>query len=211
MKEIELSVIYARESAITVLEKLLKKFESKNRIRVRITPLTWADAWAELVRVALYHKGPDVSEIGSTWICDLANMGALHSFTKQEINKFDEADSFFPTSWNSTKIAGKNQVWAIPWFEDTRILYYRKDILQNLDIEKNSAFLSHEQLIKTLGNLQENSIAIPLSLPNSQSWMILQSLATGCGELEEISSTRMEIISNLTVRKHYKDLKNISI
>ena len=46
----------------------IAEFEAQSRVKVRQNRLLWANAWQDLLQVALYFKGPDISEIGSTWL-----------------------------------------------------------------------------------------------------------------------------------------------
>ena len=46
----------------------LDDFESNHGVQVRTQNIDWNTAWDELLRIALYSQGPDVSEIGSTWL-----------------------------------------------------------------------------------------------------------------------------------------------
>jgi len=50
-----------------LIQPLLAEFEAKYHIQVKLRLLTWDAAWSELVKVALYNDGPDISEVGSTW------------------------------------------------------------------------------------------------------------------------------------------------
>lgn len=61
---------------------------SEYHIHIRLRRLAWDTAWSDLVKVALYGDGPDVSEIGSTWLGDLGAMNALRLFDKADITMF---------------------------------------------------------------------------------------------------------------------------
>ena len=39
----------------------------------------------------------------------------------------DEAD-FFPGAWGSTEVGGTS--YGVPWYVETRVLYYRKDLAE---------------------------------------------------------------------------------
>ena len=56
---------------------LLKLFEEKYGIHVRVDAIPYSSLrWSSLVEAALYHSGPDVSEVGNTWVGDLVRMEA---------------------------------------------------------------------------------------------------------------------------------------
>lgn len=86
MAEIELSIMSRGPTTADDLRPLLEEFEVKNRTRVRLRIFEWDTAWADLVKVALYQDGPDVSEIGSTWLGSFVAMNALQQFSDREIS-----------------------------------------------------------------------------------------------------------------------------
>ncbi len=93
MPDIEFSLmsnVYTAEA----LEKALQELSHQTGVLYRSQFLTWGNAWTELVRVALYSHGPDVSEIGTTWVGDLVGMNSLHAFTYAEIEAIGGADLF---------------------------------------------------------------------------------------------------------------------
>src|SRR5258708_12566230 len=83
------------------IQPLLDQFEAANDIHVRLRPMSWDVAWGDLVRVALYGDGPDVSEIGSTWLGDFVAMNALHPFHPSNIHALTAASPFFPSPSHS--------------------------------------------------------------------------------------------------------------
>ncbi|HQJ12566.1 MAG TPA: hypothetical protein PKY49_12005, partial [Anaerolineae bacterium] len=56
------------------IEALMLEFRARTGTQVQLQPLSWDMAWNEMVKIAIYHNGPDVSEIGATWMSDLAGM-----------------------------------------------------------------------------------------------------------------------------------------
>ena len=64
----------------------LDDFQARHGIHVHVQRIDWASAWDELMRIALYGQGPDVSEIGSTWLGTLVEMDALRPLTSRYAN-----------------------------------------------------------------------------------------------------------------------------
>jgi len=178
MKEIEFSVMFHNQRAIDLLKKLLGDFEKQQNIKVNLTVLNWNDAWTELVKVALYQDGPDISEIGNTWVSDFARMNALNPFTESEIKILGGSEKFLPSLWESSHVYGNPEIWAIPWLADTRILYYRRDMLHSAGIDEEGAFDSFEAFTKTLEKLLDNGINIPVAIPTLQTRMTLHHIAS---------------------------------
>ena len=65
MIEIELSVMARTPNTTEELKQLLSIFENRHNLKINLQVLTWETGRAELVRTAMYHHGPDISEIGT--------------------------------------------------------------------------------------------------------------------------------------------------
>ena len=94
--ELELSIMADSPAGI---QPLLDEFESDSGIRVRLRLLAWDTAWSDLVKVALYGDGPDVSEIGSTWLGDLVAMNAVRALDEAELAHLERPSAFLPSAW----------------------------------------------------------------------------------------------------------------
>lgn len=178
MAEIEFSVMYHSPHATQQLRELLSEFEQQTKIHVRLKTLNWADAWTDLIRVALYNDGPDVSEIGNTWVSDLARMNALRPFAPPDLRNLGGPQAFLASLWQTVSVIGKPQIWAIPWLADTRILYYRQDLLSEAGIDPATAFADHLALENTLQRLQEAGIEAPWVVPSGQTRMTIHHVAS---------------------------------
>ena len=165
MEEIELSVMHhAADPALTaqVLQPLLDQFKTQARVQVRLQCLDWTTAKQDLTKVALYHHGPDVSEIGSTWVSELIAMNAIRPFAPHELAKIGQPSEFAPASWSTTQVAGDNQVWALPWLAETYVIHYRQDLLRQAGVEKATAFQTHAQLEQTAARRHAGVVDIPV-------------------------------------------------
>jgi hypothetical protein len=100
METIELSVM-SFDASTRGPQDLMAEFEARYRVRVHLTQLSWEDAWAQVVKYALYGDAPAVSEIGSTWVASLAAMNALRPFTAHELLAFGGEPAFLRTAWHS--------------------------------------------------------------------------------------------------------------
>jgi len=178
MKQIEFSVMYHNDQSLAALQELLHDFENSSRIHVRLRVLNWADAWTELIKVALYKQGPDVSEIGSTWLGDFARMLALHNFNNSDLRSLGGADSFLPAIWSSATQPEASQIWGIPWIADTRVVFYRRDYFKQADIDEKTAFQSHASLTNALEKLQKAGYSQPWTVPTHRSRMTLHNVSS---------------------------------
>jgi multiple sugar transport system substrate-binding protein len=179
MNELVFSVFNHGQGSIMQMKELLAQFEQREGIRVRLEVIDWDVAWPRLVEFAIYHHGPDVSEVGNTWIMDLVHMNALEPFSNEEINTITEGIRFFEPSWNScvTSGPGGRTVWALPWTGDVRVVYYRRDLLEKAGVDESGAFTTPQAFEQTLRRLKENGVANPLAMQTKFSRIGLQNMA----------------------------------
>jgi multiple sugar transport system substrate-binding protein len=165
MVEIEFSVMTDNEGDAEKLLPLLKAFEQQYNIRVNLVGIPWPKGWEEIAKFGIYGHGPDVSEVGSTWVGSLAAMQALRPLTRQEVRALGGAEAFFKNIWEIGYLPGDPEPWAVPWLSDVIVLQYWKDALEKAGIhDPQAAFATHAALVNTLQKLQAAGIEHPLSL-----------------------------------------------
>ena len=67
---------------------------------------------------------PDIGQIGTTWMGEFASTGALDATPTDLIAE----DEFFPGPWSTTVVDETS--FGVPWYTETRVLYYRKDLAE---------------------------------------------------------------------------------
>lgn len=163
--ELEFSIMAPGGESI---RPLLERFEAESGVRVRVRQLAWDTAWGAFVRAALYNDGPDVSELGTTWVNDLIGMNALRSFDAAEVAALGRALAFLPAAWKTaarTQEGGSERVWSIPWVTGARLIFYRKALLERAGIDPRAAFRSNAELIQTVERLQAAGVRVPWTVP----------------------------------------------
>lgn len=180
MEEITFSVFDRGQDVPNHIQDLLHQFEQEQGIRIRLETIPWVQGWARMVEVALYHSGPDVSEIGNTWAGDLTRMGALRPYKQDEIISITGDEKIFVSVWESV---GKTEddataVYSIPWSADVRAVFYRRDLLANAGIEEETAFKDTAQFDQTLATLKAKHVTVPLALPTQRSNLTIHNLAS---------------------------------
>lgn len=180
MIELTLSVFEHGTASIERLKERLRTFETEQGIRVHVETMGWDSGWPRLIEVALRQDGPDVSEIGNTWVMDFVHMNALRPFMRDEIGKITGGARFFEAAWKSciTSEGAERTIWAIPWAGDVRAVYYRRDILQQAGIDEKQAFSDAQAFADTLQTLQAHGIATPLSFATLRSRLSVHNLAS---------------------------------
>ena len=178
---LELSIMNHGALFVEEVRALLRQFEQDTQIEVHLRVLEWRDAWAELVRAALYNDGPHISEIGNTWLSEFISMNALRPFIGMEVSRLGGAQQFLPSAWQSAMSRGPSGVtvmaWAVPWLADMRLIHYRQDVLEQAGIEPATAFQSAATLLQTCARLHAAGVINPIVLPSRQSRMTLQNMA----------------------------------
>ena len=113
-----------------VVRELLDDFEREHptiRIEAQQMPLTAAHE--KLLTAFAGDALPDIGQLGNTWIPELAMLGALAPLqTYVDESSAIPRDDYFAGIWDSNVIGG--QLYGIPWYIDTRLLFYRKDLLE---------------------------------------------------------------------------------
>lgn len=110
---------------------LMPGFERANPgLRVEIQPLPWSAAHEKLLTGFAGNSLPDVAQIGNTWLAELVAIGALAPLPANEQALF--ADNF-DAVLDTNRIGGTP--YAVPWYVDTRLQYYRTDLFQRAGYE----------------------------------------------------------------------------
>lgn len=113
-----------------VVAELIPAFEKQNPgIRIDLQQIPWTAAHEKLLTAFAGRVTPDVAQLGSTWVAELVALKALEPLDAW-VARSDSIDpkDFFPGSWNGNVIGG--HTWGVPWYADTRLLFYRKDLLR---------------------------------------------------------------------------------
>jgi len=97
--------------------------EANPDITVTVTPVPWDAAHDRIVNAIAGGEVPDVTMVGTTWMGEFAALGGLDP-TPSNI----DGSQFFDGAWNTTVVDGTS--YAVPWYVETRLLYYRTDLAE---------------------------------------------------------------------------------
>jgi len=112
-----------------VVAELIREFEAENPgIHVDVQNIPWTAAHEKLLTAFAADGLPDVFQLGNTWIPEFAELDTLTPLAPfvARSKVVDPAD-YFQGIWDTNVI--HDQLVGIPWYVDTRLLYYRKDLL----------------------------------------------------------------------------------
>lgn len=121
------------------LGKLAEEFEKENTdINVKVQAIPWETAHDKLLTAVASKNGPDVLQLGTTWVPEFADAGALLDLTPYLEDYPDfKPENYFAGSADS--MTYDDQVVGIPWYIDTRVLYYRTDLLKEAGYDQAPA------------------------------------------------------------------------
>lgn len=106
---------------------LVPAFEARHPgTTVRVQQIPWSAAHEKLLTAFVGDALPDVIQLGNTWIPEFAALGALAPLEPwlAKTPALDPQD-FFPGVRDAAVIDGA--MLAVPWYADTRLLFYRSD------------------------------------------------------------------------------------
>ena len=96
-------------------------------VTVNVTPVDWGQAVAKLQTAIAGKQTPDVSQMGTDMMGQFAATGAL-----EPVPANIEPGTFFESAWNTNIVDGT--VYGVPWYVETRLLYYRTDVAEKAGI-----------------------------------------------------------------------------
>ncbi len=110
------------------IQPLLPGFARRHpEITVRIQAVPWGAAHDLLLTAFAGGSSPDLCQLGNTWIPEFAAIGAIRPLDPLLADSSLRPADYFPGIWETNCIGG--QVYGIPWYVDTRLLFYRSDLL----------------------------------------------------------------------------------
>ena len=120
---------WAIGSEVEKIGEIFDEFRLENPdIELRVQQIPWLAAHEKLLTAFAGDATPDVCQLGNTWIPEFGALGALEPLDSyiQRSNVVDPKD-YFPGLWKTNEVEG--HVYGIAWYADTRLLFYRKDML----------------------------------------------------------------------------------
>ena len=113
-----------------VVSGLIREFEAENPgIRVEVQNIPWTAAHEKLLTAFAADGLPDICQLGNTWIPEFATLGSLTPLQPYvDASSGVQPADYFQGIWDTNLI--QDELVGIPWYVDTRLLFYRKDLLR---------------------------------------------------------------------------------
>lgn len=129
------------------LPDFVKAFEEANPgVTVEVTAIPWDAAHNKFQTAIAGGNTPDVAMVGSTWMADFGDSFAT---VPDEI----ATDVFYPGALSTTEVDDRSA--GVPWYVDTRVLYYRTDLAQQAGWTQPPA--DWDELQQMAGDLQQKA------------------------------------------------------
>jgi multiple sugar transport system substrate-binding protein len=112
-----------------VVAELARAFEAEHGgVRIEVQQIPWTAAHEKLLTAFVGRSTPDLAQLGNTWLAEFTALNALEPLDARVLASSEiDSSSYFPGIWDTNRIDGA--LVGIPWYVDTRVLFYRKDVL----------------------------------------------------------------------------------
>ncbi len=150
-----------------VVKELLPAFERAHPgIRVEVQQSPWLSAQEKLLTAFAGDVTPDLCQLGNTWVPQFVSINALAPLDARASasRSVDRAD-YFAGIWESNKI--DSVLYGVPWYVDTRLLFYRKDLLAEVGFARPpQTWAEWNQMLaalKSRGGPERFGVLLPLN------------------------------------------------
>jgi multiple sugar transport system substrate-binding protein len=112
-----------------VLTELIQDFEKQHPgIKVQVQQIPWSAAHEKLLTAYVGDATPDIAMLGNTWVPEFVAIDALEPLDSRVARSKDAPrNDYFQGIWDTNVVDGAT--YGIPWYVDTRVIFYRKDLL----------------------------------------------------------------------------------
>ncbi|NUT41721.1 MAG: sugar ABC transporter substrate-binding protein [Thermoactinospora sp.] len=179
-----------------------KEFEAANQgVKVNVTAIGWDVAHDKITSAIAGNATPDVSMIGSTWAGELAKTGALDPTPG---NLFDKA-AFFPGAWQTIDVNGT--AYGVPWYVETRVLYYRKDQAEKAGVKPPQTWEEFRTFVQALKDKGGASKGFNQSYTQGAAWQeVLPLIWQSGGEVVKDGKYTFDTPEAVAALKQYQSL-----
>ncbi len=115
-----------------VVADMIPEFERQNPgIKVTVQQIPWTAAHEKLLTAYVGEAVPDIAQMGNTWIPEMVAIGAVENLTPLAAKSAGiDPNDYFSGIWATNIVNGS--LYGIPWYVDTRVVFYRKDMLASV-------------------------------------------------------------------------------
>ncbi len=150
-----------------VVQRMLPEFERRNPgVRVRLQQIPWSAAHEKLLTAYVGEAMPDLFQVGNTWIPEFAALKAIAPLDEQiAASSTVSIDDYFPGIVDTNVIDGAT--YGLPWYADTRLIFFRPDILEAAGVSSPprtwSSWVEASTRIQKRAGSSDFAILLPLN------------------------------------------------
>ena len=158
-----------------VVGTLLPEFRARHPgIEVHIQQLPWTAAHEKLLTAYAGDSLPDLCQLGNTWIPEFTALDAIEPLDKRIARSTIKLDDYYAGVLDTNRMPGASaasapQLRGLPWYVDTRLLYYRTDLLRRAGFAQAprswAEWRTAMQAIRQLGGAGHYGALLPLNEP----------------------------------------------
>lgn len=113
------------------VQPIFDAYTEETGIEVDLQSIPWSAAHDRLLTAVASGEGPDVVQMGSTYMAEFTDAGALLDISDYiESNDALSPENFFEGNVATTMF--DDSYYGVPWYTETRALYYRTDLLEEV-------------------------------------------------------------------------------
>ncbi|PKQ25670.1 MAG: ABC transporter substrate-binding protein [Actinobacteria bacterium HGW-Actinobacteria-4] len=117
------------------LEAAVAPFTAETGIEVKVEAIPWDNVNDRLTTAIASGSGPDVTQIGLSQLASYIEGGALEDISGYIADYPNLDPANFPSAVSPDSMNPDGGVYSVPWVSDTRVLFYRSDILAEAGID----------------------------------------------------------------------------
>jgi multiple sugar transport system substrate-binding protein len=162
-------------------QRIVAPFERKTGVKVNVKLVGWDVQLDRIRNAAVSGTGPDITQAGTTQVPFFAALGGFSDLSSRT-GQIGGPSGYAPAVWQTTQVAGRNGTWAVPWFTETRSIYYRKDVLKKAGIDPATAFTDWNAFVHTLQTIKAKVPSIngkpiaPFGYPGKKAFDLVHNL-----------------------------------
>ena len=140
-----------------LVRQLIPEFERTNPgIHIIVQQIPWTAAHEKLLTAIAGESTPDVCQIGNTWVPEFTVLNSLEPLDPFVGRSHDfRREDFFEGVLKMNVI--DSTLYGIPWYVDTRVIYYRRDLLREAGYSEPPR--TWEGVLKLCDVMQQNAKA----------------------------------------------------
>lgn len=152
--------IWAAAGNGETLTELSEQFREDNpEVEFEITEIPWGEIVTVNQTAVASGSGPDIVMTGADQTATVVAMGGLAAVPDGVL----EEDDFYPAAVAS--VTGESDLRAVPWYVETRFLFYRADIAAELGMEAPTTWEELEALSTAYASREGGEFGLSLPKP----------------------------------------------